>query len=739
MLRVFMVLWLGAVSPLALGGASGLWISGDIRGALLPCFQCLDTAEPGLARQLGIMQEVAANDLWLDAGGFLDGGEVDLLGVQESLALAKKLGVKALHLTWRDVSPALADAFMETEVPLLSANITDAEGVPLVAPSWVVDHGGHRVGIVGLSGVPAGYQDLPAWQLFSERFRLREAGEALEDTLEALPNDLDRIVVLYAGDHGILRHLIAQAGERVDAFIMGSSFGTLYSTPPEGVIDARSQAGRRVTHLELSGMTAEYHAVTLNSPLSDSAVQVLESAGLQHTPRTYEPRPSLALPAVFNLEPPSQAPLLLEQNNRVMGVSVLGLETRSDWYGQSTAEGEVFLILDLLFENHKPFDLIQQDSGQHALRVGNLQQNLVLVAGSKAHAVINEMLSGDELFPDTFVLAQPGEVRRGKVVYRLAEESPGPLSLRFYHIEYPVIATTLQESTAQMAEPPPIDLQHHHFLELGVAQLEEIKSEQLGRPADNQRFVAIDLLGRSRLTRTNPANHHDADADPDGRVETPRAVPYLYADQHIQLVSPEGYIYLPDWELSELERIPTFLPDLLTGGRVIFLVPEAIDNYRVSLYFPDFGTVTEGTFGFPEPMFFGSNVESFTYRERDTVVDFDLEQLRVRIIGLERTDQGIEVEVEIFNETEGPGFWPMESRLGISLADTERRITATAMTDAHGTPLPWNAYLPPGEPRRMHLHFALDEPSGEGEIDVRGLTGNPARPIVWDEQRVFTE
>jgi hypothetical protein len=739
MKRLLIALSLIAVSPLSLGAQPGIWITGDIRGTLLPCFQCPETTEPGLARQLGVMQEVAAEGIWLDAGGFLDGGEVDLLELRESLALAEGLGMQALHLTWRDVRPALVDALPEVGLPLVSASLVDAQGDPLASPSVVVEHDDLRIGVIGISGVPLRYHDLPAWQAFSASFGLREAGEALGDALDGLPGDVDRVVVLYAGDHGILRRLIDQAGDSVDAFVMGSSFGSLYSAPPEAVIDARSQRGRRVTQLRLPDLTATYHAVTMSSPISDSAVQALESAGLSHAPPAPDSRPSIVLSDDPDLSPPFTAPLLLEQENRVMSLSVLGVETRSDWNGRAAAAGEMYLVLDLLFENRKPFDLIQQDGGQRALRVGNLKQNLVLVAGSKTHAVINEELQGTDLLPDTFVLPRPGEVGRGKVVYRLADDSPGPLSLRFYHIEYPVLAMALQEEDQAGVVQQVDDLQQHHFLELGISSLVEVEASQLGLPSTDKRFVAVELLGRSRLARTNPANHHDAGADPEATVETPRVVPYLYADQHIQLVSPDGYVYLPDWELSDLERIPTFLPDLLTGGRLIFSLPEAVDTYRVSLYFPNFGTITEGTQGFPAPMFFGEAAEGFAYRERDTVLDFGLEQLRVRVIDIERTDEGLEVEVEVFNETDGPGFWPMESRLGITPADTQRRITATAMTDSYDTPLAWNAHLPPGEPRRMRLHFPLSEPQGEGAIDVRGLSNNPSRPIRWDEQGVLVE
>ncbi len=739
MKRVLLTLWLVAVSPLSLGASPGLWITGDIRGSLLPCFQCPEESEPGLARQVGVMLEEAGDDVWLDAGGFLDGGEVGVLGIRESLALAETLGMQALHLTWRDVSPALLDALAGSSPPLVSASIADAQGEPLVPPSLVIEHDDQRIGIIGISGVPSRYRHLPAWKTFSESFRLREAGEALGDALDGMPSDVDRVVVLYAGDHGILRRLIDQAGESVDAFIMGSSFGSLYSAPPEAVIDARSQRGRRVTQLRLPDLIATYHAVTLSSPISDSAVQALESAGLSHAPPAPDSRPSIALSEDPDLSPPFTAPLLLEQENRVMGLSVLGVETRSDWNGIAAAAGEMYLVLDLLFENRKPFDLIQQDGGQRALRVGNLEQNLVLVAGSKTHAVINEELQGADLLPDTFVLPRPGEVGRGKVVYRLADDSPGPLSLRFYHIEYPVLAMTLQEEDQAGVVQQVDDLQQHHFLELGISSLEEVEAGQLGQPSADKRFVAVELLGRSRLTRTNPANHDDAGADPEATVETPRVVPYLYADQHIQLVSPDGYVYLPDWQLSDLERIPTFLPDVLTGGRLIFSLPEPVDTYRVSLYFPNFGTITEGTQGFPEPMFFGADANDFAYQERETIIDFGLEQLRVRVTGLGRTDQGLEVEVEVFNETDGPGFWPMESRLGITPTGTQQRITPTAMTDPYGTPLPWNAHLPPGEPRRMRLHFPLSEPQGDGAIDVRGLSDNPSRPIRWDEQQVLAE
>ncbi|GHE20745.1 hypothetical protein [Halomonas urumqiensis] len=734
-----MALSLFAATALSFSAQAGLWITGDIRGALLPCFQCLETSEPGLARQVGVMRDKADEGIWLDAGGFLDGGEVDRLGLEASLALADRLGIQALHLTWRDVSPALVEALSGSSPALISASLVDGQGEPLVPASLVVEQGDQRIGVIGISGVPPEYRQLPAWQSFGELFRLREAGEALNDALDGLPGEVDRVVVLYAGDHGILRSLIDQAGERVDAFVMGSGFGNLYSVPPEGVIDARSQRGRRVTWLGLPDLAPDYHPVTLSAPVNESVAQALESAGLRHAPPAQESRPGISLSTDSDLSPPFAAPLLLEQDNRVMGMSVLGIETHTEWHGEVVENGDAYLVLDLLFENRKPFDLILQDSGQRALKVGNLHQNLVLLAGGKTHAALNRELPGDDLLPDTFELPQPGEVRRGKVAYRVTGTTSGSMSLRYYHGEYPPMAATIQEAEQPSWVQREVDLQRHPFLELGIANLQELDAGQLSRPADDRRVVAMDLLGRSQLTRTNPANHHDGDADPEATVETPRVVPYLYADLHIQLVSSDGYVYLPDWEFSDMERIPTFLPDLLSGGQLVFSLPEAVEDYRVSLYFPNFGTLTEGTQGFPEPMFFGENAEDFAYQERDTVVDFGLEQLRVRITDLERTEQGLEVEVEVFNETDGPGFWPMESRLGITSSTTQRRVTPSAITDPHGTPLAWNAHLPPREPRRMRLHFPLDEPSGEGLIDVRGLADNPSRPIAWDVDQVVVE
>src|SRR5690554_7605563 len=130
------------------------------------------------------------------------------------------------------------------------------------------------------------------------------------------------MLVLYAGDHGILRRLIDQAGERVDAFVMGSSFGSLYSAPPGVVIDARSQRGRRLTRLTLPDLTPTYHEVTLGAPISEPAVQALDLAGLRHAPPDREQRPRMTRSEASDLSPPFRAPLLVEQHNRVMGLSV---------------------------------------------------------------------------------------------------------------------------------------------------------------------------------------------------------------------------------------------------------------------------------------------------------------------------------------------------------------------------------------------------------------------------------
>jgi 2',3'-cyclic-nucleotide 2'-phosphodiesterase (5'-nucleotidase family) len=93
--------------------------------------------------------------LVLDAGSALGGGWVALKSKGRVIVEAMDaMGYDALTIGRMDMALGLEDVqerAKEAGFPFLSANIVDVEGEPLFAPYTILERGGRRIGILGLS------------------------------------------------------------------------------------------------------------------------------------------------------------------------------------------------------------------------------------------------------------------------------------------------------------------------------------------------------------------------------------------------------------------------------------------------------------------------------------------------------------------------------------------------------------------------------------------------------------
>jgi 2',3'-cyclic-nucleotide 2'-phosphodiesterase (5'-nucleotidase family) len=239
-----------------------LLFTGDTQGEIAPC-GCKQEPQGGLARRKTAIDAERARGLpvvLLDAGNalFREPGRKDLaaVGPRAELVLEQleAQGTVAMAVGQRDLSQGLAYLQKATrarskKLKLLSANLVDKAGKQPFTASLVVEAGGLKVGVVGVSpegaipGEPSLKGRPPIEAALAEARRLRQAKKP------------DVVVVLAAVPYQTAVKLALQAGDAVDFVAQsndakGIGIGELVGS--HAAVFPTGERGRQLTRLELS-------------------------------------------------------------------------------------------------------------------------------------------------------------------------------------------------------------------------------------------------------------------------------------------------------------------------------------------------------------------------------------------------------------------------------------------------------------------------------------------------------
>ncbi|MCY1082126.1 5'-nucleotidase [Archangium lansingense] len=238
-----------------------LLFTGDNRGEIAPC-GCKQEPQGGLSRRKTAIEAERALGLpvvLMDAGNalFRETGRLEAALVQQKAELIleqmEAQGTVAMAVGERDLSHGLAYLQKATrarkKMKLLSANLVDKAGKAPFAASMVVEAGGLKVGVVGVSpeGSPAGEPGLkgrpPVETALAEARKLRQTKK------------VDVVVVLAAVPYQQAVKMALLAEDAVDFVVqshdakgigIGELVGSHTAVFPSGGL------GRQITRLELS-------------------------------------------------------------------------------------------------------------------------------------------------------------------------------------------------------------------------------------------------------------------------------------------------------------------------------------------------------------------------------------------------------------------------------------------------------------------------------------------------------
>lgn len=225
---------------------AALVVSGDTGGWITPC-GCASNQSGGLLRRGTYLARLRdeADVLYIDAGGAAGGvSDYHRVKFESILAGEVKMGVAA-HNVGRSEA-ALGAAFLRdvarrTGAPLVSANVTDADGSLVAEPIRVVPVGGRRVAVTGvLSPAMAG-----------DGLRVGDPRQAVLNAAAGAKGTYDALVVLaYLPEPEL--HKLAAALPEADA-VLGGPTGQALSPRNVGptVLAAATNKGKFLVKLSV--------------------------------------------------------------------------------------------------------------------------------------------------------------------------------------------------------------------------------------------------------------------------------------------------------------------------------------------------------------------------------------------------------------------------------------------------------------------------------------------------------
>jgi hypothetical protein len=173
---------------------------GEVRGELEPC-GCPSLPYGGFLRRENYLEGLRSGlpTFHLDAGemllkGFSNVGQDRELRARSLARLSEQVGVDAWAVGPGDLDAMGLETLKSMEgPPRISATWTDLEGEWLFPPSAVIERGGIRLGVIGLSARPMS-------TMHRNSIGYLDSEEAISRALDGLPGDLDLVVALGSVD-----------------------------------------------------------------------------------------------------------------------------------------------------------------------------------------------------------------------------------------------------------------------------------------------------------------------------------------------------------------------------------------------------------------------------------------------------------------------------------------------------------------------------------------------------------
>ena len=507
-------------------------------------------------------------------------------------------GYGAVNLVPGDFAKGLAaiKPLLKAEGPFVSANLTDRAG-NRVAPAYVIlAAGSHKVGVTGVTLAPAA--DDPASKAFAADLTAADPVESLKTVAAELATKADvRVLLVYGNVTSAAA--VARAYPQFQLCLNSSGMAGSAVAHVGTAALAQSPSGGQSFGLTVlpDGNPANATTKVASAPLFISAAiqKVYDQHHVSSNPVDLVPQIPAAAQVAENAPVPDKFPesgvLPMNRSAANRGVKLTATMARvAGEYGKTkAAPGSSFLVLTTSWENIIPLTLVARRQIPTEYVVPNLPDNLYLVVnGARVAQVLPDVTSLPGHLPTKpLKIEKLGQVVRGNVVFVLPPEPVTSLELRFYDFAHGHFAMPIVGAAPSAADKPVSPPQKNEVIEAAIFAV--TKPDAIGgKPAPpGMRYVAIDLRARSALSTKADATAFDPKAGSGDTIEVGTVADWQESRKYAQLVADGRYAYLPLAEGSELAPQPRFLPDLMTGGTLAFLVPTGVQSLELRCDFPN--------------------------------------------------------------------------------------------------------------------------------------------------------
>jgi len=493
----------------------------------------------------------------------------------------------------------------------VSANLRDHGGARIAAPFVIVNVGGRRIGITGVSLPPA--PDDPSAKAFAADLTATDPIGSLKDVAPDLARQSDVRVLLFYGNAisaaatlrtypqfqlclncgGVAQPGVAHVGTAV--LVQSPSGGNSFAvTTLPGGAAAAARSDVRPAALMISDTLQNIYLRNhlTSNPVDAATTQPATTAG-----------PSPAQPIAQRLPDNGILALNCSASNRAVRVTASICRVTAQYGDATPAQNAPRLVISTTWENIIPLTLIAERQIPTEYLVPDLADHLYAVVNGSI--VIRLSPNSGELpgaiVSQPFKIEKLGEVVRGNLVFDLPLTPIRSLELRYYdfaqgNFVLPVIASGERVAT------PIIPLQKNSIIEAGVFAAGPLQTFA-GKPAPKgMRYVQVDLRGRSALTTEADATAFDPKAKAGDKLQIGNLLDWKESRKYVQLIVDGEYSYVP-LPQSDLPEEPRFLPDIMTGGSLTFLIPDKHQSLELRCDFPN-ASLPDGTVQQPAALTF---------------------------------------------------------------------------------------------------------------------------------------
>jgi hypothetical protein len=443
------------------------------------------------------------------------------------------------------------------------------------------------------------------------------------------------------------------------------------------------------------------------------------------------------LPA--NPETDKTYPVRAEGFNRSVRLMIANAAELPSYGNYKAPAGTWLMVMGTEWENVIPLTYVksQKKAIGTTYAIPNLADHLYLVLNGREVVKLSDATAKlpGHVPVQNFKLAKLGDRLRGNLIFTVPDRTDlGYAEIRYYDFTHghaviplgdPAVGAKLRTALKPVSPP-----QKNEVVEAGVYGVEKLKSVNGKEAPTGQTYVSVDFRATSQFTFEGDASAFDSKAAPGRKMQIGTVADWTDALQYVQLVVDGEVSLQPIAGLSTLGETPRFLPDLPTGGKLVFLAPADYKSLELKCTFPN-GKTPSGQVIHPKPLTIAvegtppalAEIKPIKTLEDDVfVVHFLKSRLAPDFAGIKAGDgqQLWVVDVAVQNRGQAAETFQTKDQLRYMAADVQQEAAPVTWTGPR--PAAELLLIPPGERRSFQIVFNVPAADAAPKLGYNGIS-----------------